>query len=91
MLGVKPILGRPLTEDDDRVVGGGPVAVISYGLWRRAFGGSPSVPGRTIRVNDGTISGGTSGSSLSRSAAGAARPSRSSASRLRSSSAIRSA
>jgi predicted permease len=60
VLGVTPVLGRPLTATDD-VVGAPPVAVIGYGLWRRAFGGSPSVLGRTIRVSDGVIGGGTSG------------------------------
>jgi hypothetical protein len=60
VLGVRPVLGRPLTRTDD-VIGAPPVAVIGYGLWRRAFGGSPSVLGRTIRVSDGAITGGTSG------------------------------
>ena len=60
VLGVTPVLGRPLMTTDD-VVGAPPVAVIGYGLWRRAFGGSPSVLGRTIRVSDGVIGGGTSG------------------------------
>jgi len=60
VLGVTPVLGRPLMKTDD-VVGAPPVAVIGYGLWRRAFGGSPSVLGRTIRVSDGVIGGGTSG------------------------------
>lgn len=60
VLGVTPVLGRPLMKTDD-VVGAPPVAVIGYGLWRRAFGGSTSVLGRTIRVSDGVISGGTSG------------------------------
>jgi predicted permease len=61
VLGVTPVLGRPIVPDDDRAVGAGPVAVISHGLWRRAFGGSPDVLGRTIRVSDGVIGGGTSG------------------------------
>ena len=60
VLGVMPVLGRPLMKTDD-VVGAPPVAVIGYGLWQRAFGGSPSVLGRTIRVSDGVIGGGTSG------------------------------
>ena len=60
VLGVTPVLGRPLTTTDD-VVGATPVAVIGYGLWQRAFGGSPAVLGRTIRVSRGVISGGTSG------------------------------
>jgi predicted permease len=61
LLGVRPILGRAITPDDDRAAGAGPVAVISYGLWQRAFAGSPSVLGRKIRVRDGSVGGGTSG------------------------------
>jgi predicted permease len=60
VLGVTPVLGRPIMKTDD-VVGAQPVAVIGYGLWRRAFGGSPAVLGRTIRVSEGVIGGGTSG------------------------------
>jgi hypothetical protein len=47
-----PELGRLLTEEDDRVLGGSPVAVISYGGWQRRFRrdrnliGRKSVPGR---------------------------------------------
>jgi predicted permease len=59
-LGVTPVLGRRLMKTDD-LVGAPPVAVIGYGLWKRAFGGLPSVLGRTIRVSDGVISGNTSG------------------------------
>ncbi len=59
-LGVTPVLGRPLMKTDD-LVGAPPVAVIGYGLWQRAFGGLPSVLGRTIRVSGGVISGNTSG------------------------------
>ena len=50
VLGVRPMLGRVFTEDED--VKGVRVAVISYGLWRRRFGGSPGVIGRTITLND---------------------------------------
>src|SRR4051812_22281634 len=57
VLGVGAAIGRVLTPSDDSIVGrGGPdgaVAVISYGLWERRFGRSPSVLGRTIAV--GTI------------------------------------
>jgi predicted permease len=49
-LGVRPQLGRSILASDD-VLGAAPVAVISAGLWRRAFGGSPTVPGRVIKVN----------------------------------------
>ncbi|MGD0570591.1 MAG: ABC transporter permease [Candidatus Sulfotelmatobacter sp.] len=44
-------LGRLLTPDDDRVVGGSPVAVVSYGCWERRFGGDPGVIGRKMLVN----------------------------------------
>ncbi|HEX6505191.1 MAG TPA: ABC transporter permease [Terriglobales bacterium] len=44
-------LGRLLAADDDRLVGGTPVAVISYGCWQRRFGRDRSVLGRKIVVN----------------------------------------
>ncbi len=42
LLGVQPVLGRPITPDDDRSAGSGPVAVISYGLWQRAPASNPT-------------------------------------------------
>ncbi|HEV7499697.1 MAG TPA: ABC transporter permease, partial [Vicinamibacteria bacterium] len=51
VLGVKPRIGRVFTEEEDER--GVPVAVISYGLWQRRYGGSPNVLGRKITVNDG--------------------------------------
>jgi predicted permease len=51
-LGVHPILGRGIVPADDQASGQGGVAVISYGLWQREFGGSPSVLGQVIRVNE---------------------------------------
>ena len=57
VLGVEPILGRVLTEDDDRVAGSGgregPVAVISYRFWQSRFGLDPAVLGSSIRLNNG--------------------------------------
>ena len=50
VLSVQPLLGRPFTEDEDRT--GAPVAVISFALWQRRFGGDPSVIGRRILMND---------------------------------------
>lgn len=50
VLGVKPLLGRVLRAEDD-VVGGPHVLVISYGLWRRAFGADSHVLGKTLRLN----------------------------------------
>lgn len=50
MLGLKPTLGRLLSEDDDRP-GSAPVAVISDVFWRRRFGGSASIVGASIAIN----------------------------------------
>jgi putative ABC transport system permease protein len=56
-LGVPAILGRTLTADDDRPGGGtdGPVAVISYGLWQRRFGGAADVIGRMLTVDGASV------------------------------------
>src|SRR5689334_2527491 len=51
VLRVRPQLGRTLSADDDRLVMGSPVVVISDGFWRRRFGGDPGVVGRTIVLN----------------------------------------
>ena len=50
-LGVLPILGRTLKQADDQP-GAAPVCVIGYTLWRRQYGQSQSVLGRTILVNE---------------------------------------
>jgi putative ABC transport system permease protein len=51
LLGVDPILGRAIVEDDDQP-GRDHVAVIGYGLWTERFGADSGVVGRTIRLND---------------------------------------
>ena len=49
ILGVKPILGRGITPEDD-----GPdrpdVVVLSHGFWRRRFGGDPGIVGKPITL-----------------------------------------
>jgi putative ABC transport system permease protein len=51
MLGVRPIAGRGFTAEEVRA--GGPlVALISDGLWTRAFGRDPSIVGRVVRLDD---------------------------------------
>ncbi len=52
LLGVRPALGRFLTADDDRAPGTR-VAVLGNGIWRRQFGGSRSVLGRTLWIGAG--------------------------------------
>ena len=52
-LGVPPLLGRTLTPSDDQRGGGsaGPVAVISYGMWQRRYGGRTDVLDRTVTID----------------------------------------
>ncbi|MGI8958882.1 MAG: ABC transporter permease [Bryobacteraceae bacterium] len=45
LLGVKPLLGHTITREDD-VPGAPPVVILSYGLWKRAFGGNPNIIGK---------------------------------------------
>jgi predicted permease len=54
-LGVYPQLGRPIQPSDNSGPGQGAVAVISDGLWERAFARSPHVLGETIKLNDVTL------------------------------------
>jgi len=49
-LGVAPILGRNFRTDDDRA-GAAPVAMLGGGLWKRKFGSSPDVIGKSIVLN----------------------------------------
>jgi predicted permease len=49
-LGVTPILGRTISDADEEP-GAPPVTVISSSYWRSAFGGDPSVVGKSVTVN----------------------------------------
>jgi predicted permease len=51
VLGVGPALGRVLADDDDRAPGASPVVVLAYDFWKTQLGGSPDVVGRTVRIN----------------------------------------
>jgi predicted permease len=51
VLGVRPARGRLFTEEDDRVPGGHPVAVLSHSFWKSRFGGDPAAVGRSMVVN----------------------------------------
>ena len=51
LLGVKPLLGRTFTADEDRL-GANPTVMISEGLWKRKFASNPHVVGQVI-VLDG--------------------------------------
>ncbi|HET7584984.1 MAG TPA: ADOP family duplicated permease [Gemmatimonadaceae bacterium] len=49
VLGVRPVLGRFFTEEDEASIGTAGTMVLSYGAWQRDFGGDSSVLGRTLR------------------------------------------
>ena len=49
VLGIKPLLGRTFTKQEDGAAA--PVAVISYALWRDRFQSNPSVLGRTVDLD----------------------------------------
>jgi len=50
LLGVKPVMGRTFTADEEPV-GAAPVALISEGLWQRKFNSSPDVLGKGITLD----------------------------------------
>ena len=49
-LGAQPVFGRLLTPEDAKV-GANDVAVLGYGVWRRQFGGDPTIIGQRMRLN----------------------------------------
>jgi predicted permease len=49
-LGIRPAAGRLIAPSDDTPMAA-PVAVLSYGYWQSAFGGSPSAVGKNITLN----------------------------------------
>jgi predicted permease len=49
-LGVEPTLGRRFTESDDQLSANATV-VLSWGLWKRRFGGDPSILKQTIHLD----------------------------------------
>jgi putative ABC transport system permease protein len=49
-LGIKPVLGRTISPDDEEVQWP-QVVVLSYGLWQARFGGDPNIVGKTINLD----------------------------------------
>ncbi len=50
ILGVKPAYGRFFTANDDKY-GANETVVLTWGFWKRRFGGDPGVIGRTILLD----------------------------------------
>ena len=53
ILGVKPILGRNFSAEEDRPNGPN-VVILGHGLWERRFSGDPSVIGRKVQISGQT-------------------------------------
>jgi len=50
-LGVAPLLGRLISQEDDHLGCGSPGVVISYAFWQRNFGGDPNVIGKQLSLD----------------------------------------
>jgi len=53
VLGIKPVIGRTFSRDDERAGGGngGFKVILTDDFWRQHFGGDPNVLGRTIELD----------------------------------------
>lgn len=51
MLGLRPLVGRLFTAQDETAPGANPVAILSYDYWKRRFSSSKDVVGQSILVN----------------------------------------
>ena len=50
ILGVRPILGRDFTAEDNKP-GVEKVALLGHEIWQRDFGGDPNIVGQSVRIN----------------------------------------
>ncbi|HEX3469868.1 MAG TPA: ABC transporter permease [Silvibacterium sp.] len=50
VLGVQPVYGRLFTPDDDKF-GANETTVLTWGFWKRRFGGNPGIIGHTILLD----------------------------------------
>ncbi len=53
-LGIKVILGRDFTPDDDKF-GVDRTAIVSYAFWQRELGGTPAAIGRSINLDESPV------------------------------------
>ena len=54
VLGIAPKLGRTFLAEEG-LAGAPRVAVLSYGLWQKRFAGDPSVLGKTVTLNEESV------------------------------------
>ena len=54
VLGVRPLLGRFYTGDEDRLGSGAPVAVVSHAFWKSRLGGDSAALGKPIAIGKHT-------------------------------------
>jgi predicted permease len=54
VFGVRPLLGRVFTHEEDRP-NGAPVAVLGYPVWQARYGGDPRVIGRNVLLDDVSV------------------------------------
>lgn len=55
LLGVNAEVGRTFLPEEDMAPDASPVAIISYGLWQRRFGGDTNILGKTIGLNNSPL------------------------------------
>ncbi len=55
ILGVRPILGRTFTEEEDPIGAPAPVMLISQRLWQRRYASDPNIVGKTIRTGRDSV------------------------------------
>jgi putative ABC transport system permease protein len=51
LLGVKPMIGRYIDPSEDKPGADPSVVILGYDLWKRAYGGDPTVVGRKITLD----------------------------------------
>jgi predicted permease len=52
VVGINPVIGRTFSAAEEKI-GAAPIALISEGLWRRKFNGSPDALGQTLTLDGG--------------------------------------
>jgi len=55
VLGVRPYLGRFFRMDEEANLGGAPYLVLGYDLWRTRFGADPAIVGRSVEINERSL------------------------------------